>query len=454
MQRSLKRGCGIAGLLAVLIAMLPASVTQAQTMFMGYTASVQLFNLSSSSTGVTLTFYNPDGTTQTPVPDTLAGNQSKTYFLINYSGSNNFKGSLVVTSNSQQITSIANLVAPGDIAAASVVGRSTGGTTLRLPLLHKNNGGFYTWFSVQNAGSSAANVTVNYSDGTSTSYNNLAVGAARTFYQANEAHNSSTFAAQITSGQPLIATVIQETPRVMLAYTGFTNAGATLPVFPTVNSNNSGYVTGIQLQNNGASSTQVTIEYLPATAGTSCTETQTIGASASKTFALYVFDTDPGNNTGITTNCVAGQKFIGSARVTTNSTSQSLAGMVNQLNSNAFKAGAYNGFDLNAATNKLVFPLIMDRNSNYYTGFNVQNVSGPASQVTCTFTNNGYTVSAFLNNGQALSDIQYNKPASGYVGSATCTAANASTKIVGVTNELGPSTFLDQLLVYEGINIP
>lgn len=189
MQRSLKRGCGIAGLLAVLIAMLPASVTQAQTMFMGYTASVQLFNLSSSSTGVTLTFYNPDGTTQTPVPDTLTGNQSKTYFLINYSGSNNFKGSLVVTSNSQNIASLANIVAPGNIAAASVVGRSTGGTTLRLPLLHKNNGGFYTWFSVQNAGSSAANVTVNYSDSTSTSYNNLEVGAARTFYQANEAHN-------------------------------------------------------------------------------------------------------------------------------------------------------------------------------------------------------------------------------------------------------------------------
>jgi len=437
----------------MLLTIEPTSVVQAQTMFMGYTASVQLFNIAGSSTNITLTFYNPDGTTQASVTDTLQGNQSKTYFPVTSTG-NSFKGSMKATSSSQNIVSIANIVAPGSIAAAAVVGKSTGSTTVRLPLLNKNNGGFFTWFSVQNTGNSSANVSVQYSDNTNTSYNNLAAGAARTFYQANESHDSANFAAQITSAQPLVATVIQETPRVMLAYTGFTNAGPTLPVFPLVNTNNTGYVTGIQLQNNGSSSTNVTVSYQPSTAGTACTETQTIDASAVKTFALYVFDSDPNNNTGITTNCVAGQTFIGSAKVTTNSTSKPLAGIINQLNSNAFKAGAYTAFDVNAATHKVVFPLIMDRNGGYYTGFNVQHVGGSTSQVTCTFTNSSYTASANLSSGQSLNDIQLNKIANGYVGSATCTAANTGVKLVGVANQLGPGAAYDRFLVYEGINIP
>lgn len=454
MQRYLKRGCAVAIMLTFLLTMVPTSTTQAQTMFMGYTNGVQLFNTSGSSTGVTLTFYNPDGTTQASVPDTLAGNQSKTYFLINSTGSSNFKGSLVVTSSSQNIVSIANIAAPAGIANASVVGRSTGGTALRLPLLHKNNGGFYSWFSVQNAGNNNANITVNYSDSTSVTFNGLVPGAARTFYQANEAHNSAAFSAQITSGQPLIATVIQETPRMMLAYSGFTSAGPILPVFPLVNANNGGYVTGIQIQNNNSSSTQVTVSYQPTTVGTACTETQIIAANTSKTFALLVFDGDLTNNTGITTNCAAGQPFVGAAQVTANSAFSPLTAIVNQVNGSGFKAGSYAGFDTTVATHKVVFPLIMDRNGGYYTGFNIQHVGGPTSLVTCTFTNSSVTVPATLSNGQSLNHIQQNQIANGYVGSATCTAANSSVKLVGVVNELGNSVNLDQFLVYEGISLP
>ncbi len=453
MQRYWKRSCSIATLLAMLLSALYAFPSHAQTMFRGYTASVQLFNTSSSSTGITLIFYNPDGTQAgSTVSDTLSGNQSKTYLALSTVGST-FKGSMVATSGSQNIVSVVNVVAPGSIAAAAYVGRSAGSTSLRLPLLNKNNGGFFTWFSVQNAGSSAASVSVTYSDSTSNSDPSLPSRAARTFYQANESHSAANFAAQITSGQPLVASVIQESPRVMLGYTGFTSSGPTLPVFPLVNTNNSGYITGLQLQNNGGSATSVTISYQPSAFGTACTETQTINSGAAKTFALYVFDTDLGNNTGITTNCVAGQTFVGSAKVTTNSANSPLTGIVNQLNNSTFKAGAYTAFDTNAATNKVVFPLIMDRNSSYYTGFNVQHVGGSTSSVTCTFTNSSVTVSDTLSNGQSLNHIQNNQIANGYVGAATCTAA-AGVKLVGVVNEVGPSTFLDQLLVYEGVSVP
>jgi hypothetical protein len=96
-------------------------------------------------------------------------------------------------------------------------------------------------------------------------------------------------------------------------------------------------------------------------------------------------------------------------------------------------------------------PLIMDRNGGYFTGFNVQNVGSDSTTVNCTFTDSTYTVSATLDAGEALSDLQGDKIASGYVGSATCVASGGTDNlIVGVVNELGPSG--DAFLVYEGIN--
>jgi len=74
----------------------------------------------------------------------------------------------------------------------------------------------------------------------------------------------------------------------MFAYTGFM-AGSPNPVMPLVNANNNGYVTGIQIQNIGTQPTDVTLSYTPSAAGSACTETQTIPAGQSKTFALAAF---------------------------------------------------------------------------------------------------------------------------------------------------------------------
>ena len=52
--------------------------------------------------------------------------------------------------------------------------------------------------------------------------------------------------------------------------------------------------------------------------------------------------------------------------------------------------------------------------------------------------------------GASLTDLQTNKIANLYAGSATCTAG-AGAQIVGVVNELGDGAG-DNLLVYEGIN--
>lgn len=72
---------------------LTAQSAAAQTQFPGYTAGVQIANLTATSAIVSLTAYNSSDGNQngSPLNDTIPGNSSKTYFLngdiIGFSGS-------------------------------------------------------------------------------------------------------------------------------------------------------------------------------------------------------------------------------------------------------------------------------------------------------------------------------------------------------------------------------
>jgi hypothetical protein len=407
-----------------------------------YTSGFQVQNLEAATANITVTFYNQDGTQAASVSDTVAASGSKTYFPLNQVN-DGFNGSVVISSD-KQVAAIGNVLGDGGNAAASYSAATAGATTVQIPLLMKDNSGFNTWFNVQNTGALDASVNVAYSDGTTASAT-IKPGAAHTFDQATETHSVKVFSAEVTSDQPVAATVIEESSSIMFAYSGFTG-GSTNPVLPLINANNAGYVTGVQIQNAGASSTDVTLTYT-GTDGSSCTETQTIASKQSGTFALQAFAgvAVP----GMSTTCTGGQKLVGSAQVTTNSASMPLVAIVNQLG--ASNGEAYNAFDPASATAKVVMPLIMDRNGGYFTGFNVMNVGTTATTVSCTFTGASYTVGGTLDPGKALNDLQANKIADGYVGSATCTAGSGGT-ILAVVNELGASSSLDQLLVYEGVN--
>jgi len=433
-------------LFALLILALGANPGVVQAFAFSYTAGFQVQNLSGASANITITYFNQDGTVATSASDSIPGNGSKTYFpILPASG---FNGSVVISAD-QQVAAVTNILGNSGVAAASYVGSVAGSTSVSLPLLMKGNSGYNTWFNIQNTGGSDASVTVNYSDGTNNSAT-IKPSAAATFDQSAETHNTTVFSATVTGNQPLVATVMEENTAIMFAYSGF-GAGSTDPVLPLINANNVGYVTGTQIQNSGGSSTDVTLSYTPSAAGTACTETQTIPAGESKTFTLGAFAGSP--PAGTTTDCIGGQKFIGSAQVTGNTASQDLVAIVNQLLPGV-NGEAYGGFDPSAATQTVVLPLIMDRNAGYFTGFNVMNVGSSSTTVNCTFTGTSYTASGTLAAGEALTDLQNGKISSGYVGSATCTASNPGDRIVAVVNQLGPSSTADQLLVYEGIPGP
>jgi hypothetical protein len=402
---------------------------------------------------VLIAYYNQDGTQPiADVSDSLPPGYSATYFPIDAPAG--FNGSVVVSSD-QPVAAIVNVLGNGLNYGASYGGFSAGAAEVNLPLIMKGNSGFNTWFNVQNTGTASASVNISYAGTACTETATIPAGAAATFDQSTNSCLTAGYvgAATITSADGTVAATAMEVgPTTLFAYNGFTS-GSTNPAIPLVNANNSGYITGLQIQNAGGTSTDVTVTYTPSVAGTTCTEMKTIPAGASATFALYSFsfngDPDPG-----TDNCAFGTTFVGSATVTTNSAGNDLIAIVNQLNLGANKGSAYAAFDPAQASATVVMPLIMDRNSGFFTGISIVNL-GATTTVTCEYSDgtNTYTeTSGALASGEGFNSLQLNALNAGFVGSAICTANTAGGLLLGQVNELNQTLPGDLLFTYEAFN--
>ncbi len=420
------------------------SLIHAQGQFSGYKSTIQTYNMSDTTANIILAFYRQDGSLEKTLTDIIERDRSKIYFTLPVN--EGFSGSVVISSD-QPVAALSSMMNSGLTAGGTYLGRSQGSTSVYLPLLMANHdGGFNSWFTLQNATPSSTDVTVNYSDGITTTIT-LAAHASHNFYQNQEPHTSTLFAAEIASDEPVVAVVFQEDAGSLAAYSGFAS-GATNPVMPVINANNNGFNTDIQIQNTGDTDTSVTVSYLPSAAGTACTETQTIAANQTVTFAGGAFE-DGSNST-----CTGDERFIGSAHVSANSADQPLTAVVNQYVGNDPQThfAAYGSFDPDDATKTVRLPSVMDRNSGFFTSINIMNVGSSETAVECKFTDTTYTVSATLQANETLTDLQANKIQDGYVGSASCTAAADDAKIIGVVNQLKSDATNDQFLVYEGIN--
>lgn len=429
--------------------------------FDSYDSGVQVQNLEGVAGTVDLLSYTEAGVESVVVSDDpIAANGSNTYFATTLPLADGFKGSMIVSAD-VQVAAIANIVTPGFTANASYLAAGNGATTVQLPLLMKNNSGYNTWYAVQNTSPDTnATIDIVYSDGVTINDQVIPPGASKSFRQADENHGDNdreVFSAIITSDQPIVAAVLEESNSIMFAYTGFTG-GSTNPVMPLINYQPAiGYQTGVQIQNIGNADTNVTVTYTPAVVngnaiGTQCTETLTIAKGKSQTFALTAFA--PGESAGENSTCADGVRFVGAGKVTTNSANQDLTVIVNQLGT--ADGGAYGGFNPAAATPKVVLPLVQDRRGagfEFFTGINIMNVGAGNTTVTCSYTNSAVTQSAQLAPGGVMNILQNNVIAPNYAGSGTCTT-NPAMNIVGMANELSQTApTQDRLLVYEGANV-
>jgi len=416
-----------------------------------YTVGFQLANLDTSGeAAVAITYYNQDGSVNATFNDTIAAGASTTYFPIH--AASGFNGSVVVSSD-REVAAIANILGDGGtFGGASYDSFSQGATSAKIPLVLRDYYDIYTWFNVQNTGSTDAAVTVTYVGtpaATCTDSATVKPGAAATFRQSESTCLADGFigAATVTTGgtdQTVAVAVVQYDADSLLAYNGFTTDGSTAPVMPLISHGYYSSRTGIQIQNTGSSATDVTVSYAPSTGfpGQACSETKTVAAGASANF---------GDDALFGTGSCGTAGFVGSAKVTANSASQNLVAIVNTLTSGTPNAAAYSAFDASTATANVNMPLIMDRNYGIFTGFSVANVGTSATDIACTFSGSSVTASqTTVQPGASLTHVQGNVIADGYVGAANCTATGGDALIVGVVSQLGGSG--DALLYYEGFN--
>ena len=432
--------------IALVLVILPVSGAQAAPV--AYESGIQIQNLANEDGLLTLTFFNLAGYVVGTADQAIAANESVNFYRGTMPIAPGFDGSVVVASN-VPTAGLSNLVGLKTGAEPVTYGAfsafSEGSPSVYLPTLMKDNYGYDTFFYVQNLGEAAATVDIAYSDGLNVQLTGIQPGASKAVKQTAEEHAGKVFSATLTADQNIAVTVAQTGP-TLLTYNGF-GLGAVYPIMPLFQANNYGYITGIQIQNAGGMATDVTVSYTPGITGTACTETQTIPAGESATFGLAAFA-----GTAEDSTCVK-EQFVGSAAVTVNSQSQSLVAVVNQLNIAESKGGSYNAFDPAAGKGKVIFPLIMDRNYGYFTGWSIVNVGGaeiPAGGVVCEITQAGAVVKtiespAIPANG-AWTMTHNGLIADKFVGGAVCTAAGT---VIGVLNQVGPGVGVDSLLVSE-----
>jgi hypothetical protein len=417
-----------------------------------WTSGFQVQNLSSTTAAsIIIYYYNQNGTLAIdPVMDSIPAMSNKTYYPIH--AADGFNGSVVVEST-EPVVAITNTLGNNPQYMASSESFAAGATAVNLPLIMRGNSGYYTWFNVQNAGTTDATVTVQYLAGTAgTSYTAPSVvikpGASATFNQRDLAALGTKFvgSAVITSNVPVVATVMQvgETYKNMMGYNGFTT-GSTTVSLPLIMSNNSGFYTGFQVQNVGTQPTVVTIDYGANIGGSfnPANETATLNPGQSTTFL---------QNTGQ----FATDKYVGSATVTS---AQPIVSIVNQVFMGGVAFGtAYSGFDPAAATHQVSAPLIMANNSGFYTSIQVMNVGSAPVSITVDYgpnTAGAYNPpnqTATIQPGNLFTSIQNDGIWTGnkYVGSAIVTAP-AGSKIVMIVNEFAPSSS-DTFMTYNGFN--
>lgn len=336
-------------------------------------------------------------------------------------------------------------------SGASYSGVAEAGLEWFAPGIYDNYFDFYSNIVVQNASASPVDITVEiFQPGNATPVATLTetsvpANASVSFEQEGmtQLADDQFYSAKIT-GTGNIAPVINiygkgAADNQLYSYNGFVT-GSTTAYAPLIMNNYYGYNTALVIQNIGAASADVTVEY---TNGFSKDYTIGPGAAAS----IYT----PGESAGLP----AGNTLYG-ASITSNN-AQPLVVLVNESNGYN-RAASYSGFA--AGSTEVRVPIVEKRYYGYNSSVTCQNVGTAATTMTITYATgaSGPTTSPSIPVGGTHLFYQPTDPAlasapPNYISSATITSTQ---DIVCVTNQdinegAGATTVMDQLYAYNGI---
>jgi hypothetical protein len=308
----------------------------------GFDTWFNVQNVGSASTDVTVTYSN--ATTEGPI--TILPGAAKSFFQeTNANLPAGFVGSATVTSTGG-VQIVASVMQVGTGATKAMLGYnsfSSGSQTIQAPLVMANNSGFFSGIQVMNVGTADTNVTITYSP-------NTAIGSSGetptpdtctvTTTGVTQSCTKLQLGGQWTGTYVGGATIITNPPQNVVAivnqlslvgqgtaYEGFNPGSApTTVVAPLVMANNSGFFTGIQVQNVGTGNCDnIAVAYGPNTAG-----------AFVPTNENFPNLTQGSSNTFLQTGASWPAIYVGSATITGTGATCKVAAIVNEL---SFGAG-------------------------------------------------------------------------------------------------------------------
>jgi hypothetical protein len=438
-------------IVVAMLALLPAAAMGQSGVT--WDSGILVQNVGAADADCTVYYYNngaEGGGLNTSANYTIPVGGSQTIYPLD--AADGFNGSVVIECT-EPVVAITNELGDGLKYGASYEGFEMGSDTVRLPNVQSDNNGFYSFFNVQNAGSATANVTVQFIAEPGGGYASIAnqtctidPGEACTFSQ-QPGQGAWTVGkwvggATVTANQPVVASAnIVHEPGLwgMSSYSGFTGSGSATAILPNIMNANGNYWSGINITNGGGAATTITLKFTPE-AGYAALSDRTFTNVAPGATVVFLMPDHP--SLGATT------KWVGSVEV--DGGGQNIFVIVNTLNTVAGEVAAWKGFDPGQATDKVVMPAVLSDGAGYpfFTGFQVVNVGGSATNVTVTYgTNSGGSYSppadtASIPAGGSVVFLQSGGAWTGnkYIGSATVTNDNGM-PMLAIVNEIAPSLF-------------
>jgi hypothetical protein len=400
-------------------------------------SSFTVQNVGDGEAHVLINFYDEDGVVTEPTelngskpnPFSLDPGESFEVYVPGIPGLASGRYSVVILSD-EEVVAIANLIGQNTAGTTfyngSYSGVSVGADSAYLPSIVHD---YYNWnslISVQNAGSAATDVTVTYTcaDGStaSDSKSNLQAGAAVHFDLETDAPaglpaNCGGSASIVSTGEPLIVIDNQSAAGgYTQSYNGFL-AGETTVYAPALYDGYYTWVSSLNIRKIGAGDTTVTVAYSDGATDSTCALTD-----AAPSCQLYM----PSDHDGASSLFAA----------TITSSALPVVAIVNAANPNA-QAQTYGGFMEGAATAGL--PTVMKQYYGWDTAFSCQNIGSVATTLNLSYQGHALDDydTASIDPGESVEVYQPGESflPSGYRGSVTVTAAEASAEIACIVNQ-------------------
>jgi hypothetical protein len=229
--------------------------------FFDWDSNLSIQNLTGAAMDITVDFYSGTPTVTHSVMQNVPAYTSwhlavgdEATLPANYNGS-------AVVSAAGAVAVVDNQVNTGGAAGATqdYNGISQGATELYCPGLYDQFFGWFSSLNVQNVGASDANVTVNYSDGSS---DNVVIGPNASYLFVYGAGSHDTFfSAEVTGDQPLVAIANANAGLQSQTYECFYDSAMEIRTPLAMKWFVGAFNTGLQVQNVGAADANVTITY-------------------------------------------------------------------------------------------------------------------------------------------------------------------------------------------------